>query len=148
MTGKGNGELMEMMFPGNRNQQYAAATIFLELKWVNALVPNMAYLEDRYKISRRIMERTRAKLSRMGLIEHVSRFNARYGGQEGWILSSRFESGLRLLAEKVGTFKSLIKGSKEKEMMLLQLLDARRNPILRNSKIYKQPHPQEMKEVD
>ena len=65
-------ELIEMLFPGNCNQQHAAACIFFELKWANSIVPNLAYLESKYDISRRILQRTRAKLSRLGLIEHVS----------------------------------------------------------------------------
>ena len=128
-------ELAEMLFPGNRNQQYAAATILFELKWTDSIVPNLTFIENKYQISRRIIQRTRAKLTRLGLIEHVSRFNARYGGQEGWILSNRFESGLRQLAEKVGTFKSTEKGSKEKEMMLLSLADARRNTAKQNKEV-------------
>ena len=31
------GELVEMLFPGNRNQQHAAACIFFELKWADSL---------------------------------------------------------------------------------------------------------------
>jgi hypothetical protein len=70
-------ELVEMLFPGNRNQQHAAACSFFELKWANRMVPNLAYLEKKYHISRRILQRTRAKLSRLGLIEHVSYLNSR-----------------------------------------------------------------------
>ena len=88
-------ELVEMLFPHNRNQQHAAASIFFELKWAKGMVPNLAYLERKYDISRRILQRTRAKLSRLGLIEHVSYLNSRYGGQHGWRLSSRFERALR-----------------------------------------------------
>ena len=92
-------ELVEMLFPGNRNQQHAAACIFFELKWADRIVPNLAYIETRYDVSRRTLQRTRAKLSRLGLIEHVRYLNSRYGGQHGWKLSSRFEGALRQLAE-------------------------------------------------
>jgi len=81
-----------MLFPGNRNQQHAAACIFFELKWGDPIVPNLGYLESKYDISRRVLQRTRAKLSRIGLVEHVSYLNSRYGGQHGWKLSSRFET--------------------------------------------------------
>lgn len=77
-------DLVEMLFPGNRNQQHAAACILFELKWTGLLIPNMANFETQYNISRRILQRTRAKLSRIGLIEHISSFNSRYGGQSGW----------------------------------------------------------------
>jgi hypothetical protein len=86
-------ELIEVLMPGNRNQQHAAAAMFFELKWANGMVPNLAYLEQKYHISRRILQRTRARLTRLGLIEHISYLNRRYGGQHGWKLSSRFEGG-------------------------------------------------------
>ena len=120
-------DLVEMLFPGNRNQQHAAACIFFELKWVNAMVPNLAYVEKRYDISRRILQRTRAKLSRLGLIEHVSYLNSRYGGQHGWRLSSRFETALKQLAAKCTDFRDAKISSKEKDLMLVEFVDARRN---------------------
>jgi hypothetical protein len=120
-------ELIEMLFPGNRNQQYAAACIFFELKWANHMVPNMAYLESKYEISRRTLQRTRAKLSRLGLIEHVSYLNSRYGGQHGWRLSTRFEGALKQLAEKNARFRNTGTSSKEKDLMLVELMDARPN---------------------
>jgi hypothetical protein len=119
-------ELIEILVPGNRNQQHAAAAIFFELKWANGLVPNLAYLERKYEISRRVLERARAKLTRLGLIEHISYLNSRYGGQHGWKLSSRFETALRQLAEKCATFKNTSTNSKEKDGLLLQFTDARR----------------------
>lgn len=119
-------DLVEMLFPGNRNQQHAAACIFFELKWVNGMVPNLAYLEKRYDISHRILQRTRAKLSKLGLIEHVSYLNSRYGGQHGWKLSSRFESGLKQLAEKCTVFRDTKITSKEKDLMLVEFTNARR----------------------
>jgi hypothetical protein len=120
-------ELIELLFPGNRNQQYAAAAIVLELKWTQELVPDLGRLEDRYQISRRILQRTRAKLTRLGLIEHVSRWSRRYGGREGWILSTRMETGLGHLARKIGEYKRIHAMDREKELLLLSLLDARRN---------------------
>ena len=120
-------ELVQILFPGNRNQQHAAACIFFELKWSQPIVPNTAYMESKYVISRRILERTRAKLARFGLIEHVSYLNSRYGGQSGWKLSSRFESSLKQLADKCAGFRDVKTGSKEKDLMLVGLMDAQRN---------------------
>ena len=120
-------ELMEMLFPGNLNQQHAAACIFFELKWNNSIVPNMAHLESKYGISRRILQRSRAKLARLGLIEHVSYLNSRYGGQQGWKLSARFESGLKQLAGKCLRFRDTQVSSKEKDLMLVEFVDARRD---------------------
>ena len=126
------GELVEMCFPGNRNQQYAACCVLFELKWAKSLVPNLAYLEAKYQISRRILQRTRAKMARLGLIEHISYLNSRYGGQSGWKLSSRFEGALRQLAAKCAHFRDSKIGSKEKERMLVDLADGRR--IIHNGK--------------
>ena len=118
-----------MLFPGNQNQQHAAACIFYELKWANGMVPNMAHLERRYGISRRILQRTRAKLSRLGLIEFVSYLNSRYGGQHGWRLSSRFELALKKLAEKCVGLRDKKTNSKEKNLMLVGLMGARRSAV-------------------
>ena len=120
-------ELTEMLFPRNHNQQHAAVCILFELKWANGMVPNLAYLEKRYDISRRILQRSRAKLSRLGVIEHVSYLNSRYGGQHGWKLSTRFEGALKQLAQKAGCFRDRKTSSKEKDLMLVDLMDARRN---------------------
>jgi hypothetical protein len=120
-------DLVEMLFPGNRNQQHAAACIFFELKWANSMVPNLAYLEKRYDISRRILQRSRAKLSRLGLIEHVSYLNSRYNGQHGWKLSSRFERSLKRLVVKSSDFRDTKISSKEKDFMLVEFIDAKRD---------------------
>ena len=120
-------ELVEMLFPGNRNQQHAAACIFFELKWANSMVPNLVYLEGKYDVSRRILQRTRAKLSKLGLIEHVSYLNSRYGGQHGWKLSSRFESALKQLAQKCASFRGTKISSKEKDLMLVEFAHTRRS---------------------
>jgi len=120
------GDLVEILFPGNRNQQHASACIFFELKWADSLVPNLSHLEKRYDISRRILQRARAKLSRLGLIEHISSFNKRYNGQSGWKLSTRFERGLKRLADKYATFRDRKISSTEKDKVLLTFTDARR----------------------
>lgn len=116
-----------MFFPGNRNQQHAAACIFFELKWANCIMPNLGYIESKYGVTRRILQRARAKLTRLGLIEHVRYLNSRYGGQNGWKLSSRFETGFRQLADKCSMLREKAAGTQEKDNMLLQLADARRN---------------------
>jgi len=126
-------ELIEMLFPGNRNQQHAAACIFFELKWANHIVPNLAHIERRYDISRRTLQRTRAKLSRLGLIEHVSYLNSRYGGQYGWKLSTRFERSLNQLGLLCAAFRNTKTSSKEKEILLLEFADTKReNSVSQN----------------
>ena len=120
-------ELIEMLFPGNKNQQYAAACIFFELKWADRIVPKLAYIETKYGVTRRILQRARAKFTRLGIIEHVSYLNSRYGGQHGWKLSSRFERALRQLAEKGVNLKNTKASSREKDLMLIDLMDAKRS---------------------
>ena len=119
-------DLVEILFPGNRNQQHAAVCILFELKWANNIVPNMANFETRYCISHRILQRARAKLSRLGLIEHVSYLNNRYGGQQGWKLSSRFERGLNQLAEKCIRLRDIKTSSREKDAILIEFANTKR----------------------
>ena len=128
-------DLVEMLFPGNRNQQHAAACILFELKWTDLLMLNMAKLEAQYDISRRILQRTRAKLSKLGLIEHVSYLNSRYDGQHGWKLSTRFERALNQLAQKCASLRDTKTSSKEKDSMLVDFANARRNTA--NSSTFK-----------
>lgn len=119
-------DLIGMLVPGNRNQQHAAACIFLELKWADSIVPNLAYLETKYAISRRVLQRARAKLARLGVIEPVSYLNIRYGGQHGWKLSSRFETALRQLAGKCAAFRDK-SGSRHKDETLLVFVEGSRD---------------------
>jgi hypothetical protein len=120
-------DLVEMLFPGNRNQQHAAACIFLELKRADGIVPSLTYIEAKYTVSRRILQRARAKLSRLGLIEHVSYLNSRYGGQHGWRLSRCFERALVRLAKLCAQFKSARSGTQEKDQILIEFTDAQRH---------------------
>jgi len=115
-----------MLFPGNRNQQHVGACIFFELKWAKYILPNLAHIEKRYNVSRRILQRARARLSIVGLIEHVSYSDSRYGGQHGWRLSTRFERTLNQLSTKCADYRNTATDSKEKEILLLEFTDARR----------------------
>ena len=122
-----NSDLVEMFFPGNRNQQHAAACILFELKWSkNLILQNLSFIEQRYIVSSRILQRARAKLSRIGLIEHISSFNSRYNGKTGWKLSSKFEAALKKLADKSSLLRDKNSSSKEKDEMFISLTDARR----------------------
>jgi len=121
-------DLAEILFPGNANQRHAAARILHELKWTDRLVPNLAYLERRHAISRRTLQRARAKLSRLGLIERVSWMNHRYGGREGWKLSTRFASALRYLADKTQVWAGDKRPERrEREHLFVELLDPQPN---------------------
>lgn len=120
-------DLAELLLPANRNQQHAFLAVYLTLKWADQLVPNLAEVARRHGVSKRTLERVRSKMRRLGLIEHVSRFNSRYGGQEGWLLSTRFESSLRRLADKAAMLRKREPDREEKERLLLELADARRS---------------------
>jgi len=122
-------DLVEMLFPGNRNQQHAAACILFELKWSDNIVPYLVYIENKYNMSRRILQRARAKLSRLGLIEHVSHLNCRYGGQHGWKLSTRFEASLKHLVNKCAILRDTKYTSKDKDSMFVNFADARRSSV-------------------
>ena len=117
-------DLAEILFPGNRNQQHAAARILMALKASDELVPSLSFLEQEHGVSRRTLQRARAKLSRLGLIEYISWMNSRYGGRQGWKLSSRMSTALRQLAEKMDAWRKDDRPErKEKDEMLVCVLD-------------------------
>jgi hypothetical protein len=116
-------DLVAMLFPGNKNQQHAAARILMALRAATQPVPSLANLERRFSISRRTLQRSRAKLARLGLIEHVTWMNSRNAGQQGWKLSSRMGTALRRLADKVDGWRSDVRpGRREKDGQLVALL--------------------------
>ena len=116
-------DLLNVFFPGNQNQQHAAAQIILVLKQAEGVVASLSSLRHRHGISRRTLERTRGKLARLGLIEHVTWMNSRYGGQQGWKLSGRMSGSLRLLADKIGQWRDDTRPERrDKDDMLAQLL--------------------------
>ncbi len=47
--------------------QHTAVFIFFEPKWADLLIPNMVNLEAQHNISRRILQRRRAQLAKLGL---------------------------------------------------------------------------------
>ncbi len=122
-------DIIEILFPGNRNMQHAAVCVLFELKWADSLVENLSFMEHKYSISRRILQRTRAKMRRLGIIEHISHLNRRYNGKNGWKLSTKLECNLKLLASKCKAFR-MESGPgtyKEKERTLIDFADARRS---------------------
>lgn len=120
-------DLAELLFPGNRNQQHCCLALWLSLKWASPhLVPNLTPIAEEHGITKRTLERVRAKLRRLGLIDHVSRFNARHGYREGWVLSTRFGRNLRMLAEKAEHLARSDAGSHDKDRLLLDMAWARR----------------------
>lgn len=120
-------DLAELLFPGNRNQQHCFLVIWFSLKWADrSLVPNLSEVATKQGITRRTFERVRAKLRRLGLIDHVSRFDKNYGYREGWTLSRRFGRSLRVLAERVEDLGANRNGSHAKDDMLIAFARAQR----------------------
>jgi len=116
-------DLVAILFPGNANQQHAAARILLVLKAADAPVASLGEMERQYGVSRRTLQRTRAKLARLGLIEYASALSSRYGGQQGWRLSGRMSTALRLLAEKVDHWRADFRPERmEKDERLVGML--------------------------
>ncbi len=103
-------ELAALLFPGNKNHQRIFLAVFVELKWAEGqFLTTLEPIANKHPFSHRSLETVRAKMRRLGLIDHVSRFNQKHGYREGWTLSGKFTSSLRHLAE---TAKHLTDASK------------------------------------
>ena len=99
-------ELAKILFPGNRNHQKIFLVIFIELKFApREFLPSLKPLCDKYKFTLRMLETVRSKMRRMGIIDHVSRFNNTYGYREGWVFSNRFSRSLTRLSELTQRFR-------------------------------------------
>ena len=114
-------ELAKIFFPGNRTHQRVFLAVFVEIKWASdQFLPILEPIADKNGISHRTLETVRAKMRRMGLIDHVSRFNRRHGYREGWVLSRRFEKSLARLAESLTKARDCRKPGQEKKDRDLQ----------------------------
>jgi hypothetical protein len=97
---QGLDELAQLLFPGNRSHQRVFLAVFIELKYApGQFLPHLSSLCDRYEFTPRMLETVRSKLRRMGIIDHVSRFNKSQGYREGWVFSTRFSHALLRMAE-------------------------------------------------
>ena len=97
---QGLDELAKLLFPGNKNHQKVFLAIFIELKYApGGFMPILKPLCEKYSFSPRMLETVRSKMRRMGIIDHVCRFNNAYGYREGWVFSSRFSRALSRLSE-------------------------------------------------
>ena len=99
-------ELAKIFFTGNRNHQKVFIAIFIELKYApHEFLPYLTPLCSKYAFTPRMLETVRSKMRRMGIIDHVSRFNKAYGYREGWIFSNRFSRSLICLTELIEGFR-------------------------------------------
>jgi len=97
-------DLARTLFPG----------LFVELKWAEGqFLPALEPIADKHGVGHRSLEIARAKMRRLGVIAHVSRFNKRWGYREGWVFSSRFARSLERLAKLFEEFK--MRGSANQE---------------------------------
>jgi len=93
-------EFASVLFPGNKNHMNVFLAIFIELKYApSSFLPSLLFLCEKYEFSPRMLETVRSKMRRMGLIDHVSRFNKKYGYREGWVFCNRFARNLERLVE-------------------------------------------------
>ena len=114
---QGLDEFAQLLFPRNTNHQKIFLAIFIELKYApHEFLSYLTPLCDKYGFSDRMLETVRSKMRRMGIIDHVSRFNKTYGYREGWIFSMRFSNALNRLAE-------LTKGFRDRKDMLQERKD-------------------------
>ena len=108
--------MAKVMFPGNKNHQKIFLAVFIELKYASdQFLPNLSPLCDKYAFSPRMLETVRSKMRRMGIIDHVSRFNKRYGYREGWIFSGRFSRTLNWLISLVQDLRERKDGLQEQK---------------------------------
>ena len=113
-------DLAGLFFPHNKRHQKVFLAIFIELKYSdNQFLPDLGWISDKYKVSKRVLEIVRAKMRRMGIIDHVSRFNARYGYREGWVFSSRFKKSVLKMEENINIFTRNVSPKQEMKDRLL-----------------------------
>jgi hypothetical protein len=104
---EGLDDLAKTMFPNNKVHQRCFLAIFVELKWAqDQFLPTLDPIAEQHNISRRTLETVRAKMRRLGIIDHVSRFNRKHGYREGWVFSRRFERSLACLSEMTEKLKT------------------------------------------
>ena len=113
---QGLDEFARILFPNNCNHQKIFLAIFIELKYApNQFLPNLSPLCENHRFSPRMLETVRSKMRRMGLIDHVSRFNQRYGYREGWVFSRRFIKTLERLSVLMGNSRARIDALQKKK---------------------------------
>ncbi len=109
-------ELAGVLFPGNRNHQHIFLAVFVELKWAEGqFLEALEPVADKYGISRRSLETVRAKMRRLGLIDHVSRFGQKHGYREGWVFSNKFVHALEKLASLAVKFRECRNAMQERK---------------------------------
>jgi len=113
---QGLDELAKLFFPGNRNHQKIFLAIFIEIKYApGGFIPYLKPLCEKHSFSPRMLETVRSKMRRMGIIDHVCRFNKAHGYREGWVFSSRFSRALSRLSQLTKGFRDRKDALQEKK---------------------------------
>ena len=69
-------DMAKLLFPHNKRHQKVYLAIYIELKYAtNQSLPTLAWIAEKYNFSHRFLEIVRAKMRRMGIIDHISKFN-------------------------------------------------------------------------
>lgn len=114
-------EFAALLFPGNRNHQRVFLILFVEIKWADEqFVGDLWPAARDHAVTRRVFETVRAKMRRLGIIDHVSRFNKGYGYREGWTLSKRYAQSFKRLiqlAEDFGQRQGEVQEMKDRECL-------------------------------
>ncbi len=99
-------DLARILFPSNRKHQKVFLAIYIGLKYApDEYLPSLSPLCNQYGFTPRMLETVRSKMRRMGVIDHVSRFNRVHGYREGWVYSKRFSYSLLRLSESMESFR-------------------------------------------
>ena len=100
-------DLAKILFPNNKRHQKVFLVIFIELKYADTrLMTSLFPLCDKYGFTPRTLDKVRSKMRRMGIIDHVCRFNRAMGYREGWVFSNRFNQSIILLSDHMAKFQS------------------------------------------
>lgn len=102
---QGLDDLARLLFRKSSHQKLFL-TIFVDLKHAEeGMLPSLSPSAEKAGVSERVLEEIRARMRTLGIIDHISRFSAQYNYHEGWVLSKRFSSSLRKLADKCDEFR-------------------------------------------
>jgi hypothetical protein len=109
-------DLARILFPGNGNHQKVFLAIFIELKYaLDEFLPSLLPLCAKYEVTPRMLETVRSKMRRMGIIDHVSRFNKTHGYREGWVFSHRFTKSLAKMSQSIEDFRARKDGQQQRK---------------------------------
>ena len=109
-------DLAIILFPHNKRHQKVYLAIYIELKYaVDQSLPTLDWISKRYHFSNRLLEIVRAKMRRMGIIDHVSKFSKKNNYREAWVFSSRFQQNLSKLSEHHATFRRVENSRQEQK---------------------------------